>query len=129
MIGIPGYCPILPCSFPSLFQHRAPSPQVFKAARSAVAFLAPYSEWRPFWWHREIVVMESSLTFLQLGVAGLIVAGTVCLLIRQVEVRLVLLGSGLLMATIAGNPLAIVDTFAQGMVANLVAPICAAMGF
>jgi DcuC family C4-dicarboxylate transporter len=72
---------------------------------------------------------SSSLPFLQLGVAGVIVAGTVCLLIRQVEVRLVLLAAGLLMATFAGNPLAIFDTFGQGMVANLVAPICAAMGF
>lgn len=71
----------------------------------------------------------SPLPFLHLGVAGLIVSVAVYLLVRQVEVRLVLLGAGLLMATIAGNPLAIFDAFGQGMVANLVAPICAAMGF
>ena len=45
----------------------------------------------------ETVVMESSpLPFLHLGAAGLIVAAAVYLLIRQVEVRLVLLGTGLL---------------------------------
>jgi len=67
--------------------------------------------------------------FFSLGAAGVVVAAAVCLMIRQIEVRLVLLGSGLVMALLAGKPLAIFDTFATGMVANLVAPICAAMGF
>src|SRR3954454_13335864 len=48
---------------------------------------------------------------------------------RRVEVRLILLGSGLAMAVVAGRPLAIADTFARGMVAAMVAPICASMGF
>jgi DcuC family C4-dicarboxylate transporter len=69
------------------------------------------------------------MAFLQLCAAGSIVAAAVYLLIRQVEVRLVLLGAGLLMATSAGKPLTIFDAFTQGMAASLVAPICAAMGF
>ncbi|CAN5912567.1 anaerobic C4-dicarboxylate transporter DcuC [soil metagenome] len=40
-----------------------------------------------------------------------------------------LLGTGLALATIAGRPLAVLDTFATSMVAAMVAPICAAMGF
>src|SRR5262249_26757285 len=57
------------------------------------------------------------------------VAATVYLMVRGVEVRLVLLGAGLLMALAAGKPLAVFDTFTKGLVAGLVAPICAAMGF
>src|SRR5262245_15731340 len=59
----------------------------------------------------------------------LILAATVYLMARQVEVRLVLLGAGLLLALLAGNPLVITDTFTRAMVAGMVAPICAAMGF
>lgn len=61
--------------------------------------------------------------------AVLIIVGTVYLLARRVEVRLVLFGAGLLMATLAGRPLAVFDTFAGAMVGAMVAPICAAMGF
>src|SRR5688572_18679821 len=59
----------------------------------------------------------------------LIIAGAIYLMARRVEVRLTLLGAGLLMALIAGRPLLIADTFTRGMVAGMVAPICAAMGF
>jgi len=62
--------------------------------------------------------------------AGLaIVVLAVYLMARRVEVRLVLLGAGLLMALLAGKPLALLDEFARGMVAPMVAPILAAMGF
>src|SRR5207247_7748256 len=61
--------------------------------------------------------------------AVLIIAATVYLMVRRVEVRLVLFGAGLLMAAIAGKPLLILDTFGRAMVAGMVAPICAAMGF
>src|SRR4051812_31863958 len=61
--------------------------------------------------------------------ALLILVAAVVLLVRRVEVRLVLLGAGLLLATLAGRPLALADAFAEGMVAAMVAPICAAMGF
>jgi DcuC family C4-dicarboxylate transporter len=64
-----------------------------------------------------------------LFLTALILAATVYLMIRRVEVRLVLLGAGLLMALLAGKPLLITDTFARAMVAGMVAPICAAMGF
>ncbi len=61
--------------------------------------------------------------------ATLVIAGAVYLMIRRVEVRLVLLGAGLLMCLLAGKPLALADTFTRGMVTSMVAPICAAMGF
>src|SRR6266850_830753 len=64
-----------------------------------------------------------------LFLALLIIAVAVYLMVRQVEVRLVLLGAGLLMATIAGQPLLIFDKFTEASVAAMVAPICAAMGF
>lgn len=64
-----------------------------------------------------------------LAIALLIIAAAVYLMVRRVEVRRVLLGAGLLMATLAGQPLVIFDTFTRAMVAGMVAPICAAMGF
>jgi C4-dicarboxylate transporter, DcuC family len=66
---------------------------------------------------------------LTLTVVLLVLVAVVYLIIRRVDVRLVLLGAGLLMATLAGNPLAVCDTFTRAMVAAMVAPICAAMGF
>lgn len=62
-------------------------------------------------------------------VALLIVASSIALVARRVEIRLVLLGAGLAMATVAGRPLAIADTFGRSMLAAMVAPICTAMGF
>ncbi|MET0384470.1 MAG: C4-dicarboxylate transporter DcuC [Polyangiales bacterium] len=59
----------------------------------------------------------------------LVAACAVVLVIYRVEIRLVLIGAGFLMACLAGKPLAIVDKFAISMVAGMVAPICAAMGF
>jgi DcuC family C4-dicarboxylate transporter len=64
-----------------------------------------------------------------LFLAALIIAGAVILMVRRVEVRLVLFGAGLLMATIAGTPLVVFDSFTRASVATMVAPICAAMGF
>lgn len=61
--------------------------------------------------------------------ALLIVAAAVYLMVRRVEVRLVLLVGGLLLAVLAGKPLLILDTFTRAMVAAMVAPICASMGF
>jgi C4-dicarboxylate transporter, DcuC family len=62
-------------------------------------------------------------------VAVLIVAASAGLVARGVEIRLVLLGAGLVMATFAGRSLVVDDTFGRSMVAARVAPICAAMGF
>jgi DcuC family C4-dicarboxylate transporter len=50
-------------------------------------------------------------------------------MVRRVEVRFCLLVSGLAMALLAGKPLAVADTFTRAMIAGMVAPICAAMGF
>lgn len=61
--------------------------------------------------------------------AGLIIAAAIALMAKRVDVRLVLLGSGLAMAVLAGTPLVIADTFTRGMVTAMVAPICASMGF
>lgn len=59
----------------------------------------------------------------------LVVALAVYLMVRRVEVRLVLLASGLVLGLLAGEPLLLFDTFTRAMVAGMVAPICAAMGF
>jgi DcuC family C4-dicarboxylate transporter len=50
-------------------------------------------------------------------------------MVRRVEVRFVLLTAGFAMALVAGKPLAVTDTFTRAMIAPMVAPICAAMGF
>jgi DcuC family C4-dicarboxylate transporter len=62
-------------------------------------------------------------------IATAIIIAAVVLMVRRVEVRLVLLGAGLAMALLAGQPLAIADTFTRAMVTSMVAPICASMGF
>src|SRR5215213_2076488 len=59
----------------------------------------------------------------------LIIAAAVYGMARGADVRLVLLGAGLAMALLARDPLVITDTFTRAMVAGMVAPICAAMGF
>ncbi|MEO8502029.1 MAG: C4-dicarboxylate transporter DcuC [Vicinamibacteria bacterium] len=59
----------------------------------------------------------------------LVVAATVYFMVRRFEVRLVLLGAGLVLGLIAGRPLLLFDTFTRAMVAGMVGPICAAMGF
>lgn len=58
-----------------------------------------------------------------------VVAAAVYLMVRRVEVRLILLAAGLLLGLLAGQPLLMFDTFTRAMVAGMVAPICAAMGF
>ena len=61
--------------------------------------------------------------------ATLVIAAANYLMVRRVEIRLVLLGAGLVMCLLAGKPLVVADTFTRGMVTSMVAPICAAMGF
>lgn len=58
-----------------------------------------------------------------------ILALTVFALLRRLEVRVVLLVAGGTLALLAGQPLVVLDTFTRSMVATMVAPICAAMGF
>lgn len=61
--------------------------------------------------------------------AALILLLTVLAIARRVDARLALLAAGTLLATLAGQPLAALDTFTRAMVAPMVAPICASMGF
>jgi DcuC family C4-dicarboxylate transporter len=72
---------------------------------------------------------RSEYCTMNLLIALLVIAAAVYLMVRRVDVRLILLGAGLLMAVVAGKPLVILDTFTQAMVTGMVAPICAAMGF
>lgn len=63
-------------------------------------------------------------------VGVVIVCLTIYLLIKQVETRMVLFASGVLMATLAMNPLAAFDAFAKSMVTGgLIEAICSVMGF
>src|SRR5262245_45103410 len=65
----------------------------------------------------------------RLGFALVVLAVALYLLARRADVRLVLLGAGLTLAVAAGQPLAVADAFARGMVATMVGPICVSMGF
>jgi DcuC family C4-dicarboxylate transporter len=64
-----------------------------------------------------------------LALSVLVVLVAIVAMARRVEVRLVLLVSGLALAVLAGTPLLVADTFTRAMVAAMVAPICASMGF
>jgi len=59
----------------------------------------------------------------------LVLAVVVLAIARRADVRVVLLLAGAAMATAAGQPLVVLDTFTRAMVATMVAPICASMGF
>jgi DcuC family C4-dicarboxylate transporter len=62
--------------------------------------------------------------------ATLILLLGILLVIRQVDVRLVLFVSGVLLAALVGRPMAALDAFAQTLAsANYVVPICCSMGF
>jgi DcuC family C4-dicarboxylate transporter len=65
-----------------------------------------------------------------LFLAGLIVAGIVVALVKQVDVRLALLLAALALGGLAGEPMAIVKTFFTTFSREqFVVPICSAMGF
>ena len=65
-----------------------------------------------------------------IGIGVLIVIGAIYLLVKQYETRMVLFCAGVLMALIAGNPLAAFDAFAKNMVSGgLIQAICSVMGF
>ena len=67
---------------------------------------------------------------LQLIPALLIIGAAIYLMIRQVEVRLVLFGAGLLLALLVGKPLLVFDAFTNALVEGGTVPsICTAMGF
>ena len=64
-----------------------------------------------------------------IAVAIVVIIASIVLMVKRVDVRLVLLGAGLILASLTGNPLAFTDKFTQAMVSPMVAPICASMGF
>jgi len=66
---------------------------------------------------------------LSFALSLIVVAAAVIFMVRRYEVRLVLLAAGLVLGLIAGYPLLLFDTFTRAMVAGMVGPICAAMGF
>lgn len=66
---------------------------------------------------------------LQTILGSLVVVACLVALARRKEPRLCLLLAGAALATIAGTPLAAFDAFVRAMVAPMVAPICASMGF
>ena len=67
---------------------------------------------------------------MQLVAAFVIIALTLWLLVRQVEVRLVLMGAGLALATVALKPLVVFEVFvAEIGNGKTIGPICSAMGY
>lgn len=67
---------------------------------------------------------------LMIIIALAIIIAAVYFLVKSVEARLVLIAAGLLMATIAGKPLAAFDAFAERMVTGpLIQAILSVMGF
>ena len=68
------------------------------------------------------------MLFIIVGI--IVVIATIYFLIKNVESRLVLIAAGLLMATIAGTPMAAFDAFSERMVAgSLIQAILSVMGF
>lgn len=67
---------------------------------------------------------------MQLFAAFVIIALTLWLLVRQVEVRLVLMGAGLALATVALKPIVVFEVFlAEIGNGKTIGPICSAMGY
>ena len=60
----------------------------------------------------------------------IIIIGTIYLLLKRYDSRLILLGSGVLMATLAGKPMAAFVAFSKSMTeGGLIQAICSVMGF
>lgn len=56
--------------------------------------------------------------------------GVIYLLLKRHESRMVLIAAGILMAVIAGKPMAALDAFAKSMTnAGLITSVCSCMGF
>jgi DcuC family C4-dicarboxylate transporter len=67
---------------------------------------------------------------MQLALTFVIIALTMWLLVRNVDVRLVLFGSGLSLAALVLKPLAILEVFLTEMGnGKTIGPICSAMGY
>jgi DcuC family C4-dicarboxylate transporter len=67
---------------------------------------------------------------MQLAATFVIIALTMWLLVREVDVRLVLFGAGLALTLLVGKPLVVFDVFLSEMGnGKTIGPICAAMGY
>ena len=63
-------------------------------------------------------------------IGAIIVIGVIYLLLKRHESRMVLIAAGILMAVIAGKPMAALDAFAKSMTnAGLITSVCSCMGF
>lgn len=68
------------------------------------------------------------MLFVVIGI--IVIIATIYFLVKNVESRLVLIAAGLLMATVAGTPMAAFDAFSERMVAgSLIQAILSVMGF
>lgn len=68
--------------------------------------------------------------FMMVIIGAIIVIGVIYLLLKRHESRMVLIAAGILMAVIAGKPMAALDAFAKSMTnAGLITSVCSCMGF
>jgi len=67
---------------------------------------------------------------MMLALGCLIIIIAIYLMLKRYDSRLVLIGAGILMAALAGKPMAALDAFAKEMVsAGLITSVCSVMGF
>ena len=67
---------------------------------------------------------------LMFGAGILVVCGVIAALIKGYDARLVLIGSGILMACIGGMPMEALNAFAKSMTnSGLIQAVCSVMGF
>jgi len=67
---------------------------------------------------------------MMIGIGAIVVIAVIYLLLKRHESRMVLIGAGILMAIVAGKPMAALDAFAKSMTnAGLITSVCSCMGF
>lgn len=70
------------------------------------------------------------MVLMMIAIGTILVVATIYFLIKRYDARLVLLASGILMATVAGNPMASLNAFAKDMTnGGLIQAVCSVMGF
>ena len=67
---------------------------------------------------------------MMIAIGIILVFGTIYFLIKRYDARLVLLASGIIMACVAGTPMASLNAFAKSMTnSGLIQAVCSVMGF
>ena len=67
---------------------------------------------------------------MMIALGCLIIVASIYLMLKRYDSRLVLIGAGILMAALAGKPMAALDAFAKEMVSGgLITSVCSVMGF